>query len=351
MNTDYLIIGQGIAGTLLSRELMLAGSRVVVVDDGNAAAASKVASGVITPVTGKRLVRTWLADTLLPYAYDYYTEMGGALGVRVLRQLDVLDFHPSQERSSAFSDKLAEESQYLHRTTDEAQWSDYFRFNYGIGVVAPCLLVDSGLLLEAWRRQLAASGSLLEERFGWEKCEVSASGVVYKDITAAKIILCDGTASVNGPYFNMLPWSKDKGEAIIASIPGLQQDHIYKQGFSIVPWRDDLFWVGATHDWKYTDMLPSAAFRKQTEELLDYWLKLPYKIIDHIVARRPVNLDRKPFVGLHPLHPSVGIFNGMGTKGYSVAPFFARQFARHLVNGEPLMAEVDVRRFGKILSR
>jgi hypothetical protein len=47
----------------------------------------------------------------------------------------------------------------------------------------------------------------------------------------------------------------------------------------------------------------------------------------------------------------VGIFNGMGAKGCSLAPYFARQLTRLLVHGEPVMAEVDVQRFKKVLSR
>jgi glycine/D-amino acid oxidase-like deaminating enzyme len=175
--------------------------------------------------------------------------------------------------------------------------------------------------------------------------------VCYKDITARKIIFCNGAVCAENPWFSKLPWSKDKGEALIASIPGLPADNIYKQGINIVPWQHGLFWIGATHDWKFTDMLPSESFRKQTEEHLNYWLKLPYTIIDHIVAARPTNLERKPFAGLHPGMPSVGIFNGMGTKGCSVVPYFANQFAKHLVHNVPIMPDVDVKRFMKILSR
>ncbi len=351
MTVDYLIIGQGVSGTLLSRAVMKLGKKVIVIDDGNISTASKVASGVINPVTGKRLVRTWMIEQLLPFAQTTYKEMGNELGVTLISKCNILDFHASRDAAQGFNDKLTEENEYLAQSGDGGKWQEYFRFNYGIGEITPCLLVDIGAMLHNWRDHLLVKDLLVWNRFRIDDCEIGEGGVRYGDIAAEKIIFCDGAASMDNPFFSKLPWSKDKGEALIAEIPGLPANNIYKQGFNIVPWHKGLFWIGATHDWKYADMQPTAAFRKQTEELLNYWLKLPYRIVDHIVAQRPVNLDRKPFVGLHPTVPSVGIFNGMGTKGCSVAPFFADQFAQHLVNGMPLMPDVNVKRFSNILTR
>ena len=50
-----MICGQGLAGTLLAWELVRLGSRVVVVDPGETVTSSKVAAGIVTPITGKRV--------------------------------------------------------------------------------------------------------------------------------------------------------------------------------------------------------------------------------------------------------------------------------------------------------
>ena len=118
-----------------------------------------------------------------------------------------------------------------------------------------------------------------------------------------------------------------------------------------MPWQDNLWWIGSTYEWDFADLNPSPEFRNKVEMQLEYWLKLPYKIIDHIAAERPANLERRPFAGLHPLYQNIGILNGMGTKGCSLAPYFAQQFAEHLINGSPINPLVDVKRFTKVLSR
>ena len=84
---------------------------------------------------------------------------------------------------------------------------------------------------------------------------------------------------------------------------------------------------------------------------LQHWLKVPFKVVDHRASLRPANLERRPFVGFHPLYPQIGIFNGMGTKGCSLAPYFAKQLVDHIQKGTTLLPEADVKRFTKVLSR
>jgi glycine/D-amino acid oxidase-like deaminating enzyme len=78
---------------------------------------------------------------------------------------------------------------------------------------------------------------------------------------------------------------------------------------------------------------------------------MPFETVEHLAAVRPANMERRPFVGLHPISSSVGILNGMGTKGCSLAPYFAKQLTDHLVDQTPILPLADVQRFSKILSR
>jgi glycine/D-amino acid oxidase-like deaminating enzyme len=351
MQADYIIVGQGLSGSLLAMELMAQGSSVLVVDDDTQGIASKVAGGIINPVTGKRLVTSWMAGVLLPFAADVYNKLSIKWNVPLLQPTALLEFHFTHEGRSLFDEKMNTGNEYLYAATNEERWQEYFRFNYGIGVISPGYVLDIRTLLAHCRKDLQQTNALLSEKFMMDECEITSASIIYRHVRAKKIIFCDGAKGSKNPYFQRLPWSEDKGEALIVSIPGLPRAHIFKQGISIIPWQDDLFWVGAAHDWKFTDMNPTPAFRQKVTEQLDYWLRLPYIIIDHLVAQRPANLERKPFVGLHPGEDAVGILNGMGGKGCSLAPYFAVQLAHHLVHGSPILPDADVRRFERILCR
>jgi glycine/D-amino acid oxidase-like deaminating enzyme len=351
MTIDYLIIGQGISGSFLSRDLLSAGKTVCVVDENKPFTASKVASGVINPITGRRLVRTWEIEKLMPYAVKAYTEWGNTKGETLIRQCNILDFHPTPQMVLAFAERKPIEKEYLRIPVDTDHWKKYFNYSFSIGEIDPCWLVDINTLLDDWRKQLQQEHNLVEDLFRWEDCKVEPDHVTWKNITAEKLICCEGVAGFDNPYFHLLPYARNKGQAIIASIPGLPRTNIYKQGINIVPWKEDLFWIGSSYEWDFTDTEPSADFRKKITDQLKYWLNIPFEIVDHIASERPANMERRPFVGLHPVMPSIGVFNGMGTKGCSLAPYFSNEFTNHLVNDSPLTPQVDVRRFTRILSQ
>lgn len=350
MQTDYLVVGQGITGTLLSYFLLKEGGNIIVIDDNRPFSSSRVASGVINPVTGKRIVKTWMIDDLLPVALNTYRSLEQELDAAIIRQCAVLDIFARHEEREIFEKRASEEPGYLNIIRDE-DLEKYFNFHYGVGAIAPAFLIDIHTLSARWRQFLSGRGLLQEEHFDIDKLQVREDGVVYEDITARKIIFCEGASGFDNPYFSLLSFSGNKGEVLIASIPGLPRDHIYKQGIKIVPWKENQFWIGSSFEWRFDHLQPTPIFRKRVEEHLKYWLKLPFEITDHWAAERPATVEYKPFAGVHPKFPAVGIFNGMGTKGCSLAPYFARQFARNLLFGEALLPDADIKRFSGVLNR
>ncbi|MGV3657011.1 MAG: FAD-dependent oxidoreductase, partial [Chitinophagaceae bacterium] len=176
--------------------------------------------------------------------------------------------------------------------------------------------------------------------------------VKYNDITAKQIIFCDGIASAQNSWFSLLPFSANKGEALLIESEGLTNEHVFKKGLLLAPlWQPHLFWVGSNYQWEFESAAPSQHFFNSTKTHLEQWLKVPFTILDHKAAVRPATLERRPFVGFHPMHSNIGILNGMGTKGTSLAPFFANQLTQHVVHHFPITPEADVKRFSRILSK
>lgn len=350
MTVDFIILGRGICGTLLGWHLLQQGSTVLIIADSCRQASTTVASGLINPVTGKRLVQSWMYDRLLPEALHTYRQIEAQTGRTLIQETSLLQFHQTEEAANLFNQRKGEDDTYLH-DGNERVWEPYFETRYGIGAIDPCWLVDSDALLKNTLPTDSPSISFIDETFDWQECQISPNEVRYKHITASKIICCDGAAGATNPYFSLLPFSLNKGEAVIARIPNLPPTHIYQRDLKIVPLKDDLFWIGSSFDWKYNDLQPTDAFRKKVEASLKHWLKLPYKIIDHWAAERPSPVDYRPFIGLHPYHPAIGILNGMGTKGFLQAPYFARCLAEHLISGKSLPPYADISRFQRVLGR
>lgn len=348
-HTEYLIVGQGICGTFLSWYLHRSGASFNVIDHLDPSTSSRVAAGVINPVTGRRIVKTWMIDTLLPFALSAYEELGRALEIETIAQKNIVDLFPSAQMRVAFRDRLNEDDEYLVLHEDDHHFDKFFKYNFGSGEITPAYTVFIQPMLTAWRRWLTTQHLLLEEKFEDELLQITDSGIRYKDITAEKIIFCDGVSSANNSLFKNLPFALNKGEALIFRADELPDNFIYKKAITIVPLKDNYFWAGSSHDWNITDHQPTAVFREKTTRQLQQWLNIPFTVEDHIAAIRPATLERRPFVGMHPHYPRVGIFNGMGTKGCSLAPYFANQFVNYFTLNAEILPEADVKRFTRIL--
>lgn len=237
METELLIIGQGICGTFLSLELERAGITHLVIDDRRPFSASRSAAGLINPVTGRRIVTTWMIDELLPFARQAYGRLQEALGASFFEPVSVMDFFPTAQMRLAFLSRLEEGATWLHLPADEHAWDNYFQIELGYGVISPCYLVDMPGLLEAARKRMLVRGTLREERFRQQELVVNDEGIRYGDVTARRVVFCDGIESFANPWFNRLPFAPNKGEALIVEIEGLKEREraVFKKALASFP--------------------------------------------------------------------------------------------------------------------
>ena len=66
IEVDFMIVGQGLAGSLLASELLDAGKTIQIFDADHEGAASAIAAGIINPITGRRLVKSWMIMSFYP---------------------------------------------------------------------------------------------------------------------------------------------------------------------------------------------------------------------------------------------------------------------------------------------
>lgn len=351
MQTDVIIVGQGIAGTFLSFKFQQKGIQHIIIDQRINETPSNIAAGIINPVTGRRIVKTWKIDEVLPFADQSYDEIDSFLNIQSKKSIEIADLFTSQQMKDAFQDHYQQDAQYLSYPTEQDYWKPFLQYDFGWGKIRPALLIHTPLLIQAYQQWSRDKGILREELFDTKYLSIKNQLVTYKDIQAKKIIFCGGTHDEQLPFFKGLPFAPNKGEALILEIPDLPTSHVIKRGMTIVPWDDGKFWMGSVYQWKFDHIHPTELFKQQCEVWLKEYLKLPYQILDHQAAVRPATLERRPFVGFHPNFPQVGIMNGMGTKGCSLAPYFAEEMAQLILNDRPIDPEANINRFTFILNQ
>lgn len=345
---DYLIVGQGVAGTLLAHFLSQSGQSILVVDEYRESAASQVAAGIINPITGRRYVKSWRIDDLLPFARRTYRELESLLGVPVFYERNIIRTLFNKGEENDWLARTAEPG-YGPYMLDRAELGEYAlktTLAYGYGELSQSGQADLPALTRAYRAKLMETGQLLSEPFDFGALEIGEGELAYKGLSARNLVFCEGHRGAGNPYFGYLPFGGAKGEVLLVRIPGANFEKILKHRVFIVPMAEaGLYWIGATYGWSFADEAPTPEGRAYLEERLQDLLGLPFEVVAHQAAVRPTVKDRRPFLGRHPQFPQLSIFNGLGTKGASLGPYWAKHLAEHLMDGAPLEGSVDIGRF------
>jgi len=332
MHYDFLIIGQGLAGTLLSYELIKAGKSVHVIHDPLPLKASMAAGGLINPFSSRDWTRMKSQETYLPVALNTYRQAEQLLGVSLLQQSSMLVLHEQEEKRQLFEEKKTIFPDQLQQVTeaDQQKWLNMFHIPHDMGKVQPLYIADAATLLQQWRNYLQQRECFTAAVFGFDSLEIHADHIRWQQISAGQIIFCEGSTARVNPLFPGLPFTRNRGEALLISIPDLPLAHIYHHNLRLVPRSDGLFWCGSNYKWVYTDLEPDQEWRAATSRRLQQWLKCPFHIADHLVAERPTTAGQNVLTLKHPKYSRVSLFNGLGTRGFSSGPYYASLFARTL---------------------
>ncbi len=343
---DYLIVGQGIAGTSLAHLLLEEHRKVLIVNDESQPSSSRVAAGIFNPLTGKKLVKTWMADELFPYAATFYR--AGE------RKLGALFYHPLNSFRPYRS--VAEQNDYLALAADASvaayvetnpDLAAYHHIHHPFGglEVLGSGWVDIPLYLEASRRCFQRTDSYVNAAFREEDLRWDEAGISWQGLTFKNVILCQGVLARDQSFFGWLPFHPVKGQVLDLRVTDYGIRNIVNQGIFLLPRQQDMVRAGATYTWHDLDWEVTEDGRQYLEDKLRPLLKTGYQVTGQQAGIRPSVKDRRPLIGRHPDRPGLWIFNGFGSKGVTLVPFFARQLADHLSGEKELDPAVNIERY------
>lgn len=343
---DYIIVGDGIAALFLYYFLNKKDKKVKIIANQHAHAASTASTGIINPITGRSYALTWMAEELLNFSESFYTELE--------KKLDLQFFHP-RKIYREFED-VRSQNNWTNRSGEEAYSSFYtahpekldeaiFESPKSGMEIKRSFWVNAKHLVEAYRKTLKEQDILETDTFQHDDLKIESDYVEWNNIKAQKIIFAEGYGVNQNPFFRALPFQYALGYTLTISAEMTDLERIVKKGLFFIPLGEMRYQIGSSF---IRDQLTETDKDKSLNELIakvQSVLKVPFKVLNHSVGIRTVVKDRRPILGSSPVNRSIYIFNGLGTKGYSLAPYFARHLADHLCNGRELIDEVNIMRF------
>lgn len=369
---DYLIIGQGIAGTMLAYFFEKRGISFKIVDAVDyhltqikqelvndnlkhpSHGASNVSTGIINPVTGRRFVKSWMIDSLFPFAENTYQAIEKKLGIAVYKKIPLYRTVPDQKAMNDFLLRL-DDPAYQHFFSDNIDFqpnNQHFNITKKGMLTTQSARVDVLLLLKAYRKYLVQINAFMHENINFnhiqieaDKCTIQFNNKHKQDFK--RLVFCEGYRVKDNPFFNFLPLTSSNGQSLVIECPQLQLDYLLKSGIYVIPISKQQYQIGTTWDWDINKPTTTQAGYEDLQKKLSVLLKVPFNIINHKAAVRPTIKDRRPVIGKHFEHNNIFILNGLGSKGVSLSPYFAQQLVSYLLEDMPLIKEVSINRFYK----
>ncbi len=329
--TKILLIGQGIGGTLLAWSLRKRGVLVHVADGNLAGSASLAAAGIINPVTGKRFVKSWRFDEFFPIAKAVYQQLEQELGISIWEESPTIRLLGTPEEANDWSIRCGQAaySEQLSEMADAGVWGRYLKPGFQFGMIRQSARAKLPVLIAKYRETLQAEGVFFEKKIDYQ--EIDALAGDYD-----QIVFCEGWQATVNPFFPEAAFRVSKGEALIIRFPNTEilnlPTEMLKKTVLVAPLGNGTFWTGSTYRWQFDDVLPGTDGRTYLLGYLEEMFAAPFEIVDQVAGIRPTMIDRRPVVEHSKLNSKIFIFNGLGTKGALLAPFFAEQLAGEICN-------------------
>jgi glycine/D-amino acid oxidase-like deaminating enzyme len=330
---DTVIVGAGLAGSILAWKLMQAGQRIHIIHHTTQISASRVAAGIINPVTGQRLVLQKNIETLLPTAKGFYHDLSERFHQQFYTPKPMLRILRNNNERTAWNKRKHDPHYQSYLSAIAGREDAIMQHQTGY--------LDTKLLLNHLHHYFKQQGCLMEtnrDTYDTDTC------------FAKHMILCQGWRSVDCPFFSYLPFQPAKGEILTLTSQNKLPNYMINQGKWLLPIDANTCKLGASYQTQFTHENTSKEHAKALMHELKNMLlgDMPehnFNIQAHEVGVRPNTQDKQPFLGFHHKHAHIGIFNGFGSKGSLLIPWYAEQMTRHILHQTPLPKHADIQRF------
>jgi glycine/D-amino acid oxidase-like deaminating enzyme len=250
-----------------------------------------------------------------------------------LQELEFWEKRQEIEEYKSYLNTISESDNDYSKATNE----------FGSGRLNQAFWIDALAYYEGNRNYFISLNCLIKEEF--DLTQFDATTGTYKGITYDKVVFCCGYLNKYIPFFATAPVEQTKGQTLTIESPDLPEDESLNRKCFVLPLGENTFRIGATYEWNDESLTTSEKSKDLLLEHLSVLGDFSVKIIEQSVGVRPTVLDRRPIMGQHPDLSKLFIFNGLGTKGYLMAPTLAKDMCAFLLEGKELEKEVSLKRF------
>lgn len=332
MSREIYIIGQGLAGSILSLRLEALGIDFKLIDQQTHSQSSRIAAGLANPVVLKRQKWVANAEDYLPSAEAFYQQWQASFEQPFFHPVKLEHiFHQAGEGNDWEANSLKPHLAH-HLGAIQNEELPHIASPHGRALVNGVFWMDTFAFLHERRAQLKHSKRLIETSF--EEFDFPPKALK---------IFCNGHLLRETHPQLASAFTPTKGEVMIIKAPHLPEDRMLHAGVFTLPLGGQTFKIGATYNHHELSENPSINGLEFLKEKLEVFYQGPYEVLEQKAGVRPNIKDRKPLMG--QVNEAEYVFNGMGSRGVLMAPYLSAHFLQFLLEGKELNPAWDLKRF------
>ena len=328
---DYIIIGQGIAGSTLAWNLYFKNKTFLILDSENNNSASKAALGIYNPITGRRKALTWNLHKVFKGLEKFYTRVEKNIGIKILFKKDI---HRPFKNNTDWNDwniRLSNQNfQKIVKSIDDkkviTKMSGY---------------VNVKKYLTQTRKYFKSKNRYYKYKLNDKNIVIKNNEIRLNGYYAKHIVMCMGIDQKKINFFNKLDIKEVSGNSVLTELD-YSLNYIINKKISIINTSKNKFYIGST----YHNGSEDIGYIKMLDEARNILNK-------HLIFKksffgiRSASKDRRPIIGRHSRIKNLYIINGLGSKGISQAPYCSDKLFNYIENNKEIDKEINIKRFIK----
>ena len=290
---DYIVIGQGIAGTTIAWWLHLNKKIFYILNDEKKNTSSAAALGIYNPITGRNSVKTWNAEILFKELEKFYSKVEKKINKKILYKKNIYRPYKNIKEANLWNKKISNSKyeNYIKSEVNNKKTNGLYDELGGI-ITSKSGYINVNKYISESKKYFISLGRYKKYKLNNKKILIKNNKIKIKNWNANNIIMCIGIDETNNKLFSYLPFKHVTGSSITIKTK-LKINNIINKKFGI----------------------------------------------------RPATIDRKPFVGKHPIFDNLYILNGLGSKGISLAPFCSKELFNSIEQKSKINFEINVKRY------
>jgi len=337
----YLIIGQGLAGSMVALSLLERDAQVVVADDGHPQAPSRITPGLATPIAGPRLTFPPSGAAAVAASWQRWRHLECRFRRRLLYRHEILHAAGGREELQQYHRRLAESAfaSWLGPAFTPGAHDGLLADPWG-GFTIHGGLVDVPAFLRTVDEHLRSTGSRIDRRIEPQELRDCGDHAEVGGAHYQAVIFCDGPAGQENPWLSGIGLQRIPGEVLTVAPAYAVEPYIFhgRAGYLAPhPGHRGHFRLGATYGAPDTPARVTDAAREHLLGQLPRLLSRPphMEVVDHQAGARPATPQRAPVLGRLPERPAA-VLNGLGARAMLQAPYLAEALAEHLLTDAPI---------------